>query len=1001
MRIRSILAPTLLAGLLGGCGGDDRPVAETAQSASIRGRAHDEFGRSVPDADVRAAGEVTYDARTGATGYFEILDVAPGDYTLTVRRGDAVLYETCLTMTERGRIDLGDLFEGAPGYCGWPVGCAGDADCDGLADALEIAGWDVTLERADMTQDTLHVTSDPRAVDTDRDGLDDAMERAAGLNPADRDSDGDLLSDYGELFAYKCNPADADSDGDACPGGAPCTPDPNLSDGLELYLSRTSPTLADTDGDGLSDFEEIVVGGTNPLVANLPELRLEVRGDPLIELEVDYTTGHSGRQHQLRGAEEASKETDLVSTQMSIENTVRIQTEAKIGTSNYPPTASAEITTDTKFHHGYFHDTSRSWERSSVQQAQEVYEAWEASTVSFDDGRLSVALKVENLSELSFSVKDMRIVAYRLEGGGRFTLIGTLLPDAEAWPEGGHVLGPGGAFTMTASLEHIGADMMRRLVRNPTAMMFEVGAYSMFQLDEWGVEETVNYAKLGEAVVQRTGVVAIDFGDGRVDRHMVATNVYRRPDGAGAGIRLGDALRDVLGVDFEATLSEDPDGAPVRYVLDRVADVSGYDLCDPRSASYDESVDCEALHPRGFWLVGGTGPDFAKGASVDFEDVRLGPGGRVSLVYLRDSDGDGVFDREEALLGTDPTRPDTDRDGLSDFAETKEGWTVAVQGLEPYPTFPDPRFADLDGDMVSDATELHAGTDPFLEDTDGDGSADNFDFDPLAPPCLDGATLGLVAWWDGSTTASFGAPDLWVGDEDGANDGQLFAVDPSTMLVPHLEDPVFQFNQQLAQCDQYIDVPDHAALDAAREYAFSVRILYDRQGATGDWATVLAKGDVEHENYALYLDPDGKLVLAHYRLLKDKCWGWLFGWVDDLCADSTRYERVTLSTDAPIEEGAWVHVTGAFSGEQMQLFVDGALVATKSTVADWSNGTKHHVSTQSLVTNDAPLRLGADFAGPITRPFHGWLDDVQVFARAVREDRAAQLATLGVCRPLP
>ena len=49
------------------------------------------------------------------------------------------------------------------------------------------------------------------------------------------------------------------------------------------------------------------------------------------------------------------------------------------------------------------------------------------------------------------------------------------------------ILGPGAEVTMNATLEHIGGAMMRALVRNPTAMMFEVGAYSLYQLDEQGL----------------------------------------------------------------------------------------------------------------------------------------------------------------------------------------------------------------------------------------------------------------------------------------------------------------------------------------------------------------------------------------------------------------------------------------------------------------------------------------------------------------------------------
>ena len=90
-----------------------------------------------------------------------------------------------------------------------------------------------------------------------------------------------------------------------------------------------------------------------------------------------------------------------------------------------------------------------------------------------------------------------------------------------------------------------------------------------------------------------------------------------------------------------------------------------------------------------------------------------------------DSDGDGLVDTQEAVLGTDPNNPDTDGDGLRDGDE------VLI-----YST--DPRNRDSDGDMLSDFDEvtLHK-TNPRLVDTDGDGLSDGLEVamgtDPLVP----------------------------------------------------------------------------------------------------------------------------------------------------------------------------------------------------------------------------------------------------------------------------
>ncbi|MCL2049228.1 MAG: hypothetical protein FWG87_10940, partial [Defluviitaleaceae bacterium] len=78
----------------------------------------------------------------------------------------------------------------------------------------------------------------------------------------------------------------------------------------------------------------------------------------------------------------------------------------------------------------------------------------------------------------------------------------------------------------------------------------------------------------------------------------------------------------------------------------------------------------------------------------------------------RDSDGDGLTNYEEFLLGTNPNSPDTDGDGLTDYEE------VHIYGT-------DPLNPDTDGDGLTDYEEIHVfGTDPLNPDTFGDGVLD-------------------------------------------------------------------------------------------------------------------------------------------------------------------------------------------------------------------------------------------------------------------------------------
>jgi hypothetical protein len=106
-----------------------------------------------------------------------------------------------------------------------------------------------------------------------------------------------------------------------------------------------------------------------------------------------------------------------------------------------------------------------------------------------------------------------------------------------------------------------------------------------------------------------------------------------------------------------------------------------------------------------------------------------------------DPDNDGLTNEEELLLGTDPTRPDTDGDGLTDGDEVKK-----------YNT--DPLARDTDGDGLDDGFEvLTLNTDPTKADTDGDGFSDREEVslgtnpnDPNSKPIF--TTLGVVRGGD-------------------------------------------------------------------------------------------------------------------------------------------------------------------------------------------------------------------------------------------------------------
>ncbi len=107
---------------------------------------------------------------------------------------------------------------------------------------------------------------------------------------------------------------------------------------------------------------------------------------------------------------------------------------------------------------------------------------------------------------------------------------------------------------------------------------------------------------------------------------------------------------------------------------------------------------------------------YKKGSSHQWDDRSWRSGGYI-LEYENgldplnpDTDGDGVTDGDEILLGINPVGSDTDGDGVTDGNEISLGT--------------DPFCTDSDEDGLTDGEEVAAGTDPLLVDTDGDGLSD-------------------------------------------------------------------------------------------------------------------------------------------------------------------------------------------------------------------------------------------------------------------------------------
>jgi FG-GAP-like repeat len=651
-----------------------------------------------------------------------------------------------------------------------PEGTGLDTDGDGLTDDLEQKGWTITVFLMDGVIQTRGVTSNPAVADTDEDGLLDGAERTHGLDPRAADTDSDGLTDSDEVGVFFSSATKQDTDADL------------ISDADEVNRNHTSPILADTDGDNFTDYDEIFDRSSNPLIADIPQVNLELVGDLDIRLNIEYEDGSTyattddTHLETESTSEESTKENLVGRTIIKNYNTAKnyitsqfpgaggvlaqpllgndFGVEPKnaiIGVASQPKVvaelvaAAGSVASGAGKAGGFLTSNLPEWTTTSTdrvknESAHQVQQST-THTEKSSTGSIGLGLKIRNTGDVAFTLTNLVVTLLQRDPVTRdsFKALSTL-----SLPVDGVTLGPFNGETGVIRIDNAeaSATLVKDLLANPTGLYLDVGTFDL--LDAYGR----NFAFLNEVTSARTALVMIDFGNGRVDRVHVATDVKRNPDGTSAGVTMGEVMGTLLGLDYETAPRKDVDEGPVPEVLVRVEDQRN--LEDGTS----------------FWFMMASSERLVA-PETSFDDVVLHGGDIFTLAYVTDVDGDKLFAREEFMYGTKDSDPDTDGDGLTDFEEVKVGWLVDTGDV--HRVYSDPLSSDRDRDGYTDLEERDravtiAGsgpTDPNNPDTDGDGLCDGpgrldnpyNDPDALYYECRLGAPMDLKPLEPALTTA--------------------------------------------------------------------------------------------------------------------------------------------------------------------------------------------------------------------------------------------------------
>ncbi len=247
-------------------------------------------------------------------------------------------------------------------------------------------------------------------------------------------------------------------------------------------------------------------------------------------------------------------------------------------------------------------------------------------------------------------------------------------------------------------------------------------------------------------------------------------------------------------------------------------------------------------------------------------------------------------------LPTDPTKADTDSDGLADNVETNSRTFVSATDTGTNPT-----LADTDGDGLSDKVEsntgtyvstLDTGTSPLLVDTDGDGLSDkvetntgiylsllNTGTNPLSADTDGDGISDLIEVTPNAVTGYTSSPFLSDTDSDGFSDfAEANAVPPTDPKSSSSKPPAVVMESRLNK-SQFIK--ENSVTIPVPYTPFGNRLEFNRYGDDGSKCVLDANGVLTWiaSDGTVRLLPDTTLAVPMY-VTNTECLVWNNRFVD-------------------------------------------------------------------------------------------------------------------------
>ncbi|MBX2802842.1 MAG: hypothetical protein KTR31_34490 [Myxococcales bacterium] len=488
-----------------------------------------------------------------------------------------------------------------------------------------------------------------------------------------------------------------------------------LSDCREAELG-THRDIADTDGDGFDDKTEVDNWDRsgpfhlrfNPLVADVPRLSISQQSLPLVQLWVQ--TSESSR--TTYGLDERSTDEVVVTSTRGASNVRVIEAQHTAGVNGRVRSNGVVTVGEVEAHYQYQHtDTATSanyWDRTVMERNQRdvasFYEREDAQSSDVTGGSIQVTMGLANDGDVSYTLQRLDLTASMVDprNPSQRVPVGTLTHDGEIRltppPLGrGAQVGPDDLTYFVFDYDAPGnPGAISRVLESSDLLVLEPGSLQLTD-DEGG-----DFGQAADDIRARTAEVIVDFGNaGSTERFRVAIDT-----GGNDTLDLLQLLQQRLNMDHAFDTLQIGD-LPARQGLSSLRGVqTGATSYWMASHTVPTSTPGQTVTTLSSPVLGDWGPD----------DVTLRKGDVLHLLYVTDTDLDGLSDRREQEVFTDPGVADTDGDGLDD-AEEVFGWLTNLEGPDctqgsTVRVFSDPTTPDTDDDGVSDLDEQLECTNP-------------------------------------------------------------------------------------------------------------------------------------------------------------------------------------------------------------------------------------------------------------------------------------------------